>query len=51
MKRCIIAQSGGPTAVINASVAGLLMESKIKGYYDEVLGGINGIEGILKKTL
>ncbi len=50
MKRCIIAQSGGPTAVINASVAGLLMENKIKGYYDEVLGGINGIEGILKEN-
>lgn len=50
MKRCIIAQSGGPTAVINASVAGLLMENKLKGYYDEVLGGINGIEGILKEN-
>lgn len=50
MKRCIIAQSGGPTAVINASVAGLLIENKLKGYYDEVFGGINGIEGILNEN-
>lgn len=50
MKRCIIAQSGGPTTVINASVAGVLMENKVKGYYNEILGGINGIEGILNEN-
>lgn len=51
MRRCIIAQSGGPTPVINASVAGVLMENKLNGYYDEIYGGINGIEGILQEKL
>ncbi|WP_163194138.1 6-phosphofructokinase [Clostridium thermarum] len=51
MRRCLIAQSGGPTPVINASVAGVLMENKLNGYFDEIYGGINGIEGILKERL
>ena len=51
MRRCLIAQSGGPTPVINSSVAGVLMENKLNGYFDEVYGGINGIEGILQERL
>lgn len=51
MRRCLIAQSGGPTPVINASVAGVLMENKLNSYFDEVYGGINGIEGILQERL
>jgi 6-phosphofructokinase 1 len=51
MKNCIVAQSGGPTSVINASVMGLAAKnSKIK-YYDNVYAGINGIEGILNKNI
>lgn len=51
MRNCLVAQSGGPTAVINASVVGVI-EGNIEGrYYDKVFGGINGIEGILKSNL
>ena len=48
---CIIAQSGGPTAVINASVAGLVeTNNKIKAF-DNVYAGLNGIQGILNKNI
>lgn len=48
---CIIAQSGGPTSVINASVYGLVKANKELKLYDNVYGGLNGIEGILNKTI
>lgn len=51
MKNCLVAQSGGPTAVINASVVGILQGNIDKKYYDKVFGGFNGIEGILKDRL
>src|SRR3990167_2637994 len=48
---CIIAQSGGPTAVINSSIAGAIHEclkhKEIKGIY----GAINGILGVLNENI
>jgi len=51
MANCLIAQSGGPTSVINASVAGLVEENKKAKLFDNVYAGINGIEGILKNQI
>ncbi len=51
MSNCLIAQSGGPTAVINSSVVGLVEENNFKKYYENVLAGINGIEGVLKENI
>jgi ATP-dependent phosphofructokinase / diphosphate-dependent phosphofructokinase len=51
MKNCIIAQSGGPTAVINASAAGILSANKKNKYFDNVYAGLNGIEGILDERI
>lgn len=51
MANCIIAQSGGPTSVINSSVVGLLKANKDLGVFDNVYGGLNGIEGILNGNL
>ena len=48
MKNCIVAQSGGPTAVINSSVIGVFYENLKVKYYDNVYSGLNGIEGILR---
>ncbi|MPQ43229.1 6-phosphofructokinase [Clostridium tarantellae] len=48
---CIIAQSGGPTSVINASVYGLVKENERLKIYDNVYGGLNGIQGILEKKI
>ena len=47
----LVAQSGGPTAVINASVAGVIQEAGRHGCIEEIYGGLNGIFGILNETL
>lgn len=49
MKKIIIGQSGGPTAVINASVAGVYKEAKRLGI-DKIYGMIHGIEGFLEEN-
>ncbi|PYM15843.1 MAG: 6-phosphofructokinase [Verrucomicrobia bacterium] len=48
----LVAQSGGPTAVINASVAGVIQEAgRHPDQIQEIYGGLNGILGILKEDL
>ncbi|MFT4690655.1 MAG: 6-phosphofructokinase [Verrucomicrobiia bacterium] len=48
----LVAQSGGPTAVINASVAGVILEAgRHMNVVDEIYGGLNGIYGILREEL
>ena len=51
MSTCLVAQSGGPTAVINASLAGVIRANQLNPLYDRVLGGIHGIEGVLTDRL
>ena len=46
-----MAQSGGPTAVINASVAGVVNEALNHECIEEIYGGLNGILGILNEDL
>jgi len=47
----LVAQSGGPTPVINASVAGVIQEAARHNCIKEVYGGLNGILGILNEEL
>ena len=47
----LVAQSGGPTAVINASVAGVIQEAGRHEFIEEIYGGLNGIYGILREQL
>jgi ATP-dependent phosphofructokinase / diphosphate-dependent phosphofructokinase len=47
----LVAQSGGPTAVINASVAGVIQEAGRHECIEEIYGGANGILGILNEDL
>src|SRR3954470_9831225 len=47
----LVAQSGGPTAVINASVAGVVQEAGRHESIEEIYGGANGILGILNEDL
>src|ERR1044071_3547849 len=48
----LVAQSGGPTAVINASVAGIIQEAgRHPDQIVEIYGGLNGILGILNEAL
>ena len=48
---CIVAQSGGPTAAINASLAGVVKEAVSSGEFDTVYGSQNGITGILEDSI
>src|SRR6266404_1882139 len=48
----LVAQSGGPTAVINASVAGIILEAgRHPDQIEQIYGGLNGILGILNEAL
>jgi len=47
----LVAQSGGPTAVINSSVAGVIQEAGRHECIEEIYGGMNGIYGILREEL
>ena len=47
----VVAQSGGPTAVINASLLGVYRASRSWSEVDVVYGSLNGIEGILHDNL
>lgn len=50
-KNCLIAQSGGPTGVINASVYGIYKEAKTIAKIDNIYGAINGIKGVLNSNI
>jgi 6-phosphofructokinase len=46
---CLISQSGGPTTVINASVAGIVNEALNHECIEEVYGSLNGVLGLLNE--
>lgn len=49
---CIVAQSGGPTAVINASACGVIQTAlQNPGVFTGVIGAHNGILGVLHEDL
>ncbi len=47
----LVAQSGGPTSVINSSLAGVINEALNHECIEEIYGGVNGILGILQEDL
>jgi ATP-dependent phosphofructokinase / diphosphate-dependent phosphofructokinase len=47
----LVAQSGGPTAVINASLSGVIQEAGRHECIEEIYGGANGILGVLNEEL
>lgn len=51
-KNLLVAQSGGPTAVINASLCGVIREGmRHPEEIGMVYGAVNGIQGILEGTI
>lgn len=46
IKNCIVAQSGGPTVAINASLAGVVAGVLTSDEFDTCYGSLNGITGI-----
>lgn len=51
MRNLLIAQSGGPTAAINATLAGILKTVGLSKKVDKVYGARHGIEGVIKDQL
>ncbi len=49
MRNLLVAQSGGPTAAINATVAGVIMSAFTSGKVDNIYGAVNGIKGVLEE--
>ncbi len=47
----LIGQSGGPTAVINASLVGAIHEAQRIDAVDGIYGALNGIEGVLGRRI
>jgi ATP-dependent phosphofructokinase / diphosphate-dependent phosphofructokinase len=47
----LVGQSGGPTSVINASVAGIIAEALNHENIEEIYGALNGVRGILHEEL
>lgn len=45
----LVGQSGGPTSVINASVAGIVAEALNHECIEEIYGALNGVLGILNE--
>lgn len=50
-KNCMVAQSGGPTVAINASLAGVISGTINSRQFDTVYGSVNGILGILHDNI
>ena len=48
-KNCIVAQSGGPTAAINASLAGIVQGITDGSYFEHIYGSIHGIQGVIRE--
>ena len=50
-KNILVAHGGGPTAVINTSLQGVIETARINGGFNKILGAKFGAEGILKNDL
>ena len=50
-ENCIVAQSGGPTAAINASLAGVIDGVRKSGSFTRIYGSLHGITGVLENNM
>jgi 6-phosphofructokinase len=50
-KNMIVAQSGGPSCVINSTLRGIVEAARESATVDTIYGGHHGIEGVLKEEL
>ena len=51
MRNCLVAQSGGPTVAINASLAGVIQGAIDSKEFKTVYGSLNGVQGLLNGRL
>ncbi len=51
MMNIVVAQSGGPTCAINASLLGVIKQALKTKEIDAIFGSLNGIEGVISDNL
>ena len=51
MANCLVAQSGGPTSAINASLAGVVRGAKNSKSFDKCLGALHGVQGLINEEI
>ena len=51
MSKILLAQGGGPTAVINQSLAGAVLEARKFAHVEKVYGALHGVRGIIDQNL
>jgi 6-phosphofructokinase len=49
LSKILVAQGGGPTAVINQSLVGVVLEARKFRQIDKVYGALHGVRGIIKE--
>jgi 6-phosphofructokinase len=49
--RVLVAQGGGPTAVINQSLAGIVLEARRYGQVERIYGARHGVRGVINEDL
>ena len=49
-RNIIVGQSGGPTAVINSSLAGVYKTARERGFH-KVYGMLHGVQGLLEEQV
>ncbi len=47
--KILVAQGGGPTAVINQTLAGIVLEARKFPQITKVYGAVNGVSGIVRE--
>ena len=50
MKNMLVAQSGGPSAAINATITGVIDAGLASSRVEHVYGALNGIKGVLNEN-
>src|SRR6056297_3375768 len=50
-KNCLVAQSGGPTPIINATLQGIIESALQKKEIDKIYGARFGINGLMKDRI
>lgn len=50
MKNLLVAQSGGPTVAINATLVGILQGAQTSSKVDKIYGALNGIQGVFDEN-
>lgn len=51
MKNLLVAQSGGPSVAINATLAGIAERAQTSGEIDKIYGALYGIKGVLEDKI